>query len=157
MSKSAMGIAVTTVSTTQQMPLGFIHVEPAQSVGSDAGAGERTWIYVQMTGGAIAQGEGVMRAAGATTYVVVQSAAVNPARVVGVAQHAIPQDSYGFVQRAGQAECLADGSVTADTAIVPALAGQFTDAAAATDAAVGISSETDAGATLVTAVISCHG
>jgi len=153
-----MGIAVTTVSTTQQMPLGFIHVEPAQSVGADAGAGERTWIYVQMTAGAIAVGEGVMRAAGATTYVVVQSVAVNPARVVGVAQHAIPQDSYGFVQRAGQAECLANGSVTADTAIVPALAGKFTDAAAATDAAVGISSETDtAPDTLVTAVISCHG
>ena len=157
MSKSAMGIAITTVSTTADLPLGFIHCEPATAADTDADVGERTWIYVQMTATATAAGEGVMRAAGATTYVVIQSTAVHPARVVGVAQHAIPQDSFGFVLRTGQGEVLADGSVTADAAIEPAGAGQFTDVNVTTDSAIGISSETDAGATLVTAVVDCRG
>lgn len=158
MSKSAMGIAITTVSTTADLPLGFIHCEPATAADTDADVGERTWIYVQMTAGATTAGEGVMRAAGATTYVVIQSTAVHPARVVGVAQHAIPQDSFGFVLRTGQGEVLSGGAgISADTAIEPAAAGGFTDVNATTDSASGISSETAAAAALATAVVDCRG
>ncbi len=159
MSKSAMGIAITTVSTTALLPLGFIHVEPATAADTGADVGERAWIYVRMTAGDIANGEGVMRAAGATTYVVIQSdATAHPARVVGVAQHVIPQDSFGFVLRTGQGEVLSGGAgISADTAIEPAAAGGFTDVNATTDSASGISSETAAAAALATAVVDCRG
>ena len=153
-----MGIAITTVSTTADLPLGFIHCEPASAAGDDADVGERTWIYVQMTAGALAEGETVQRAAGATTYVVIQGGAVHPSRIVGVGQHAIVQDSFGFVLRYGLGEVLADGNVTADSAIEPAASGEVTDAGTTTDGGIGVATEMDTGAsTLVTALVNCQG
>ena len=98
-STRTMGIAVTDVSTTQQLPLGFEYHEPAS--GDDQG--EKVWVYVQMTGSAAAQGDILMRVNGSATYTGILSTTAlhSRLRILGVAQHAIAENSYGFILRRG--------------------------------------------------------
>lgn len=123
-------------------------------------AGPSEWIYVQ-AGAAIQRGQVLARAAGTAGYGSLVAAPVScePARVVGVAQHDIASGSYAWVLRKGVGEALADGSVTADSGLVVSAgtAGSVTDATAVTDGAFGLSTEDDAGATLVTAMLNCRG
>jgi len=122
-----------------------------------ANSGPQVWIYVVNDSTSVIQrGATCMRKAAATTRAVLVGGAINPARIVGVAQHDLPDVSGCWILREGVGEVLADGSVTADSAIEPAAAGAVTDCAA-TIAALGVSSETDAGTTLVTAQLYCRG
>lgn len=148
---------VTDVSTTQQYPLGLEFEEMT------ANGGRKLWIYVQVEDAGV-PGDVMSRKLGATTKIVVtaptQCAAI---RVVGVVQHAIPDNSFGWIQREGIAEVktAAAAGVTADTPIVVgATAGRIIDTAAgavAEQGHIGVATETVAAATLATCHISCRG
>ena len=127
-----------------------------------ANNGSQVWVYVfnDEASTAFAVGTLVQRDLATAAYDgIVSTGAISPQRIIGVAQHAIAAGSYGFILRKGVGQILCDGSVTADTAVCPdANAGQATDVAAVTDAAIGVALATDAGAaTLVSALINCVG
>ena len=106
-SARTMGISVTDVDTTQQLPLGFEYHEPAS--GDDLG--EKVWVYVYNDEGAtnFTEGTVVMRDAATATYDAVLSTAAVPAiRILGVAQHTIAFGSYGFVLKKGIGEVQAN-------------------------------------------------
>ena len=153
---TAAGISPTTVTTTQQAPLGFILTAP------DGDNGNKEWLYVfnDEATNAFTEGMLIQRDAATATYDgIISTGAVSPQRIMGVAQHEIAAGSYGFVLRRGIGKILCDGSVSADTAVCPdANAGQATDVAAVTNAAVAVALATDAGAnSKVDAVIMCVG
>jgi len=138
MSKSAMGIAVTTVTTDQQAPLGFIHVEPAQSVGDDAGFGERHWVYVFNDDGvnAFVAGQIIYRDPSAATNDwwggTRTPVTVHQSKVIcmGVVQHAIAGGSYGFILQKGVGTILAgSAALTLDTPFTTGGAGLVPGAA----------------------------
>ena len=156
MSTTAAGLSATTVTTDQQAPLGFVLEVPT------ANQGLQEWIYVfndeAATGFAV--GTLVMRDLATATYDgIVSTGAISPQRIMGVAQHAIAAQSYGFILKSGIGQVLCDGNVTANLAVTPdANAGQCTDVAAVTNAAFGVALATDAGAaTLVAARLFCVG
>ena len=156
MSTTAAGIQYNTVSTTQQAPLGFVLERPT------ANSGTQKWIYVfnDEPANAFTQGMLIQRDLATLTYDgLITTGAISPQRVMGVAQHTIAAGSYGFIMKEGIGQVLCDGNVTADTAVCPdANAGQCTDVAAVTNAAIGVALATDAGAaTLVAARLACVG
>ena len=172
MARTTAGVSfdlVTTAATTvvdglgAQAPLGFKLLVPSSINDgvSTVNAGDQTWIYVQnSTGAAWAAGTLVQRTAAALTYqCTISSGAIDPARIVGVSQHAIAAGSFGFILREGRGLVLCDGNVSADSSIVPdANAGQCTDSAAVTDDAIGVALATDAGAaSTVAAQLNCLG
>ena len=116
-----MGIAVTDVSTTQKLPLGFEFTEPAD--GNDRG--EKTWVYV-LTDEALVIGD-VVEVNGdfLSPYHAIQGNEDTPQkRLLGVAGHAIAISSYGFVQKSGYAPYIkGDGNITAGDALVAHAAG----------------------------------
>jgi len=111
-----MGIAVTDVDTTAQLPLGFEYTEPADS--NDRG--EKTWVYV-LADEALVIGD-VVEVNGdfAAPYHAIQGNEDTPQkRLLGVAGHAIAISSYGFVQKSGYAPYIkGDGDVAAGDALV---------------------------------------
>mgnify|MGYP003648516350 CR=1 FL=1 len=151
---TAAGISHTTVSTSQLAPLGFELEVPT------ANQGVQVWLYVfnDEAATAFAVGTLVQRdLLTATADAIVTTGAISCQRVLG--QHVIAGQSYGFVLRKGIGSVLCDGNVTANVAICPdANAGQATDVAAVTNAAIGVALATDAGAaTLVSAWLNCQG
>jgi hypothetical protein len=107
---TAAGISPTTVTTTQQAPLGFELTVP------DGDNGLQTWIYVfnDEASSAFEQGNVITRDGGTVTYDGILAAASSPAsRVIGVAQHTIAAGSYGFILRRGIGEVKA-GTGTID-------------------------------------------
>ena len=151
-----MGIAVTDTGTTQQLPLGFEYHEPASSDDE----GPKVWIYVQMTGADTVIGSVCSFGDGAVTYVVQKSPAnTHAGRVVGVAQHVIAQNSYGFILRRGLGLVLADsGDLTANLGMmVGDAAGTADDAGAVTTQAFGIASAAISAAATGNAFLNCQG
>ena len=126
-----------------------------------ANVGKQRWIYVYNdSGSTIERGAACMRKLATAGYhVAASSGAISPQRIVGFAQHDIPTGSWGWILREGIGSVLCDGNVTVDLALTPdANAGQLTDVAAVTGAAVAIALATDAGAgTIVLARIKCVG
>jgi len=126
-----------------------------------ANMGEQVWIYVFNDSTATLQRGATTKASevvAATPYHVGVAGAINASEIVGVCQHDLADDEYGWILRKGPGEVLADGSVTAFSAIEPAAAGTVTDAGAVVDSGVGVAMDTDAGAsTLVTAILDCRG
>jgi hypothetical protein len=167
-STRTMGVAVTDVSTTQQLPLGFEYTEPADATNN---YGDRTWVYVFNDDGstAFAAGHIIMRDAGTTTYDGVPTTAgtlISTLRLLGVAQHAIAGGSYGFILKRGMGEVMAgDGAVIgANTALTSAgtsTAGTALDFAAGTtapDCVFAFSTEASTGTNgLATCMINCLG
>ena len=101
----------------------------------DATYGERHWIYIQnKTGSALSAGLGVMQQNGTSLFgAALATANCSTVRMLGVAQHAISTDYYGFVLARGVGLVASNGTTTANTAqIVSATAGQFTDVGAST-------------------------
>jgi hypothetical protein len=161
---SGNGGLVTDVSTTPQNPLGSKWlVTPATAVGSKANMGDQEWIYVKMTGAAAAVGSVLARAAGTSAYEVVLApvTTTHVGRIVGVAQHAIAQDSYGWVLRDGVGQVLADATgYAADLGLIISgtTAGTVDSTATVTNAVIGTSIVASAGSpALGTARIACLG
>ena len=100
MSGTAFGGSVTRVTTTQELPLGFQVTVP------NGDKGLLTYIYVKASG-AVAQYDMVQRKDSGnespqTDYVVEEAAASQQSiAIVGCAQVAIADGSYGFVLRKG--------------------------------------------------------
>jgi len=156
MSQSAAGILHTTVTTDQQMPLGFEMRVPAVSVGTRAGQGDQIWVYVfnDEAATAFAAGDIVVRDPSVATnamygpIIAASGTAFANHAVVGVAQHAIAAGSYGFVLKRGQG-LVKNGSanITADTAITSGgdRAGAAIDIAAGNEhCTIGMSLEAEA-------------
>lgn len=165
---TGIGIKFSTVSTTQQAPLGFTFTEPASQRQAVASQGIRQWIYVK-AGAALVAGDVCVRQAGAGNYGDPDTAATGPilgvaadssVQVVGVAQHVIAQNSYGFILRTGIGIVgVATGGCTADTALRPDAGGDGRDVAAITDVSFAWALETvgsGAGNT-AKAVLTCVG
>ncbi|MHC4619433.1 MAG: hypothetical protein ACYTEQ_16930 [Planctomycetota bacterium] len=146
----------------QLYPLGYEYVEEAiaGTVANNeaADAGDKVWIYVQnVEGSALAQGDIVVREDGEVDYQVVQSNTDPTIQIVGVAQHAIADTEFGFVQRRGLAEVKGDGGVTVDTAVIDGGTGQATNAAAGNHTFGWATEDDGAAGSLFTAYINCQG
>ena len=156
---TAAGISTSTVTTTQQAPLGFVLTVPNQTTAGDSGYGMQEWVYVK-TSAAMVKGNVCGRAVGAITqpFIVGLSVAADTrAGVVGVAQHVIASGSYGFVLRSGVGSVLCDNSITAGCTFTTAADGEvilFADGEE--EKVLGQAFATDAGdLTLVLAAIDC--
>lgn len=167
-STRTMGISVTDVhvalSSTDpksgaQLPLGFEYTEPADGTND---YGERTWVYIE-AGGALAQGEVVMRVDSTTTYKgVVTTGAIAAIRCLGVAQHTIASTSFGFILKRGMGEIAAidTGADQANDPLSTGAGGRVDIMAAGEEHQVVAFGTEDAAATagaLLTAMINCPG
>lgn len=117
------------VSTTALMPVGsitqvFNYVSATgASTAIQTYNGVSTWIYVLNgeASTALAQGDIVRQKASQDDRAVVTiqaTASLNKQYVTGVADHAIPAGSYGWVLRKGKCQIKGDGSVTVPSPIV---------------------------------------
>ena len=113
---TAAGIATDTVSTTQLAPLGFELTVPTGDNGL------QTWVYVKADTEALVVGDVCMQTSTTRFNVKEVTGAKIPAdQLVGVAQHAIPLNSYGFIIKRGYADYVfGDGSVTAGSSVISA-------------------------------------
>lgn len=162
MPSTTLTIDVTDVGTTAAVPLGFLYEEPAKSGGPRANRGRRLWIYVfnDEAATAFAEGHVIGRDAGALTCDgVLVLANTSAANVLGVAQHAIPAGSYGFILRKGIGEVLADtGGLTADTGMIVGDAiGTADDSVGVIALVIGVALESVAAGSLATSRINCGG
>tara|TARA_R110002020_G_scaffold148705_4_gene324713 strand:+ start:2012 stop:2509 length:498 start_codon:yes stop_codon:yes gene_type:complete len=116
---TAAGISPTTVTTTQQAPLGFELTVP------DGDNGLQEWVYVfnDEASTAFAIGNVIIKDPSATTFdfyggIQAPDTAHTPAvMVLGVAQHPIAAGSYGFILRKGVGLVLAGSAgVAVDSA-----------------------------------------
>jgi len=154
---TAAGISTTTVTLDQQAPLGFELVVPT------ANQGEQVWVYVFNDDAAnFVLGTIVARDAATATYDAIIAPVNAPTiRVMGVAQHLIAAGSYGFVQKKGIAEVLADtGGIAINLPLVVGngVAGTAdTTGVAATTFAFGFSTEAVAATNAATCWINCPG
>lgn len=157
-STRTMGIEVTDVSTTQRLPLGFEYTEPADNTND---YGERTWIYVYNdSGSGIAANIAVMKKTAQSEYrVILASTGAPPQRIVGVAQHAVADVSYGFVLKRGVGTATADATVTADLALITdgSTAGNVSHAAAITNAGIGSTLAGRSGSGTLSVYLDCRG
>ena len=110
---TAAGITTDTVTTDQQMPLGFELTVP------DGDNGMQTWIYVQNKDSVeLVVGTVCGRVGSSLTYQVVRCpTSETTARVVGCVQTAIPAESYGFILRKGVGTVLIDTGVSANAGL----------------------------------------
>lgn len=156
---TGIGISIAQTSATQQAPLGQTVLKPAGTNGE----GEQVWIYVQALEALVVGNVVVRDASGApavaTTLTVKKSIAGQPAdAVVGVAQHAISLNYYGWVLQKGQGQVLTDSGNTISGAvgIAPGSnAAGTAEAAAATANALGYALENSAVSTLAKVVLDC--
>jgi hypothetical protein len=145
------GVHQTTVSTSQLAPLGFELEVPT------ADSGMNVFIYVQNDSGApLAVGKVQTRKAGSSTYQVAQAGAINPILAVGVAHVAIPNGSFGFIQRRGHVTVTSAGAVAANGGLTLAASGNVATGAA-TLSACGNTLGGVGGAGTFTAFINCQG
>jgi len=105
-----MGIEVTDVSTTQRLPLGFEYHSPASPADSTTvETGSQVWVYVfnDDPTNAFVAGAVVYRLPASTTedffggHATPITTHQPQVMCIGVAQHAIPTGSYGFVLKRG--------------------------------------------------------
>lgn len=128
---TAAGIAYNTVTNEtsagaddadQLAPLGF------ELVRTDANGAEQVWVYVKASG-EITTGDVLQLIDGASTLEVVRhptALAVNDTaiRVMGVAQHDIGDNGFGFIMKKGFGSLRAgSGGITVNTSVTPAGAG----------------------------------
>ena len=148
---TASGIATSTVTSDKQAPLGFELTTP------NGDYGFRVWVYIQMTGGAAAMGDVIERTNGNSFIGAAGAVATTKSSCLGVAQHAIAADHYGFILKSGKGQVTCDGSVTVGVDIVPAAAADVTDMTGGQEnRVIGIALATDTGAgTQVAAMIDC--
>jgi len=154
-----MGIGVTDVSTSQQLPLGFVYRQPADATNN---VGEKHWIYVYNDdASSLVEGTICARDDGTTTYdAIIAPVDTATIRVIGVAQHTIVAGSYGFIQRTGLGEVLADtGGITTNTALVVgnAVVGRADDVGAVTTHAFAFATEAATATNLATCMLNCTG
>lgn len=124
-----IGTALTEVTTEQKAPLGQIYERWHPTYG------EQQWIYIQMTGGAAVAGNVIARAASTATpgTGIAAPTSAPRMRLLGVAQHAIAQNSYGWIQRKGAGALVRAGASTNGIAANASIQVDGTDSGAADD------------------------
>lgn len=147
LASTGLPCAITSNSSTARANLGEIY-------GTwDPTYGERHWIYVKnTTGGDLAAGLGVMQKNGTSLFETTLSGVGTPTvRMLGVAQHTITSNYYGFVLARGMGLVQSNGTTTANTAQKPVANGQFADGVVGTDDLPAFALETTAvaGATVI--------
>jgi len=156
---TGIGISIAQTSATQQAPLGQTVLKPAGTNGE----GEQVWIYVQALEALVVGNVVVRDASGApavaTTLTVKKSLTSMPAEaVVGVAQHAIALNYYGWVLQKGQGQVLTDGTntIAGASGIVPGTTSAGTaQTAGAAENVLGYALENSAVSTLAKVVLDC--
>jgi hypothetical protein len=150
---------VTRVDTEQKHRLGSLFVDYPEGTALSNTA-PRVWVYVKAED-ALAEGSVVMRKAATLTHIGIDTTGVIAShRIVGVAQHTIADNSYGWILAKGIGEVMSNGTTTADTAQVSAASGECTDCTTGTNdyGVFCVATEADTGAsTLVTCWINCLG
>ena len=114
---TAAGITTTTVTTTQQAPLGFVLTVP------NGNFGNQEWVYVKVTGSAVVEGDVCMVGADkAKPYEVVitpaSTAAQKNVKLIGAAQGSIAENSYGFLLQRGKGKVQCGAVVAAGAALM---------------------------------------
>ena len=144
--------AISETSTTPVYKLGEIRAT------TDRTYGTRLWRYVRVRDAATI-GLGFMQEAGTDLYEVgLSGVATSNARMVGVAQHAIADDSYGWILKAGRGELAASATaIVADQSQKAVANGLFEVGTIGTDEIVGHSLELAASGATALAVINCGG
>jgi hypothetical protein len=154
MSGTAFPSKVTQVDTVARFPLGYEATLPATKSGAGGvndDTGEEVWVYVKASV-ALAAGDVCSYAAAATTKTVrLVPANTNVCTIVGVAQHVIAINSFGFIQKRGLASVTADaGGVTINVGLMVGDAPGTADAAGAvTTASFGVATASAASAAAV--------
>jgi|VirMetMinimDraft_7_1064189.scaffolds.fasta_scaffold02899_6 hypothetical protein len=159
---TAAGISATTVTATQQCPLGFKLTAP------NGNKGLQVFTYVQAEN-ALEVGEVAMRKGGSETYVANPATAnIANMRLIGVAQTAIPAGEFGFVLSYGNGEVQASdaGADQVNEPLVVAVtsstgrAHKYVNSNAAEHKAIfglGLENAAASGGSLFTAHINCLG
>lgn len=161
---TAAGIATDTVSTTQLAPLGFELTVP------NGDYGNQVWVYIKNvddTPTALSEGLAVMTldatAATKAEFYQVQictNAAHSAKKVVGVAQHDIPVNSYGFVLKSGKGSVKGGATVAAGVSLMTDTTTDgeiiaLTTAGGENDACIGVSLSALANGVVGSAIIDC--
>ena len=121
---TATGISTTTVTTDQQAPLGFKLTVP------DGDNGTQEWTYILadealVIGDVVVVNDTGLTTGGAAFHGIQSNGTVASELVLGVAQHVIALNSYGFVQSGGQATYVkGGGSVAAYNAVISSTSGE---------------------------------
>lgn len=149
---------ISKVDSDKQHPLGSLFVESTTT----ADTGPAVWIYVYNdSGGALAQGDVLVRKSATSTYNVRKSATTSdPACVVGIAQHAIADGKYGWVLRRGVGEVSMDAAGSAKDKgikVSNATAGTAEQVGGVTEAAFGWAIDDAITSALCTCFIDCRG
>ena len=163
---TAAGIATDTVSTTQLAPLGFVLTAPCAT--ADAGYCEWVYVFNDEAADDFAAGMIIYRDPSVTTQdwyggIIAPVTDHQPTvTVLGVAQHAIPDGSYGFILQKGVGLILAgSGGIAADSAFTSGGATDdgsaiiFADDATATIAVIGHTATVIVASVTGTAYINC--
>ena len=136
-----------------------VYPRGAQTWVYDSTYGFRRWKYVQNAEAATAWAVGTVvmnnTASSDPAEGLVAATSVSTHRVIGVAQHAIPAVSWGWILAEGDGLVIADtGGFTADTGLIPgnAVAGTADNVGAATGAIFALARAT----TLATATGICY-
>ena len=113
---TAAGISTSTVTTAAQgaqAPLGFKLTVPNGNLGN------QEWTYIE-AGSAFRIGMCACHANGAVPYTgtIVDAASQQPAKVYGIAQHAIASGSFGFVLSRGSGYFRSDGGAVSVNVII---------------------------------------
>jgi hypothetical protein len=158
---TAAGISPTTVTTTQQAPLGFVLTVP------DGDNGIQEWVYIKNVDTNPLRGADTT----AVKYDVAQladdytlfnairgkTASAVAGRVIGVAQHEIAAGSYGFVLKSGKGKVTTTaGAVVKGTTLKISSAGDVLDFGTDAASVMGMALEANGSAVVnIDAVIDC--
>jgi hypothetical protein len=129
---TAAGISHTTVTTTQQAPLGFVLTVP------DGDNGAQEWVYIKNTDTVALRGadtgtpkfDVAQLADSYTLFNAIRgkTASAVAGRVIGVAQHEIAAGSYGFVLKSGKGKVTTTaGAVVLGTTLKISSSGDVLD------------------------------
>jgi len=161
---TAAGIATDLVTATQQAPLGFELTVP------NGDYGNQVWVYIKNVDDgptALAEGKPVMTLdntdATKAEYFQVQICPTgnhSSKKVVGVAQHTIAVNSYGFVLKSGKGSVLGGATVASGLSLMTdtSTAGEVValdTTGGQNDACIGVSLSALADATVGSAMINC--
>ena len=142
--------ALSTTYTQEMYPLGSTFVQSADEVAAANASheGDRVWVFVK-AGGALAANKVVARVAGTSAWTgTTAGAASTYQEVLGVADHVIAINEYGWIIRRGCCEVFADGSSSQAVDQMTVASGEVSDMTAGLEARViGNALDTDAGAT----------
>ena len=152
-SEQAFADEITKTFTDERYPLGAIRFQNASDnkAGNASHIGPKYWVFVYNDEASTAFAEGDSISIDVSDYAPyhgVVSADTYPAGLIlGIAGHAIPAGSYGWIVKQGITECKGDGSIAQGAAIVSHSSGQVdTMADGEEEAVIGVALEADGSA-----------